>query len=100
MGAVKAVRSVVVASVSAVKWKTSVDADLVPVGTEEEAKKATGSSLMAWKVVVATVVVEKVGGMEMEMEERVTVEVAVVEAWVAEVAVVEARPVQESVVKV
>jgi hypothetical protein len=99
MGAVKEVM-VVVESVSAVRWKTSVEALLVPVGTEEDAKKATGSSFTAWKVVVAAVVVEKVGGMDTVMVERVTVEVAVVLAVVAWVAVEEAWPVQESVMKV
>jgi len=99
MGAVKVV-SVVVAEVRAVRWKTSSVAALVPSGTEEEAKKAVGSSLTAWKVVVALVVVENVGGMEIEMVERDTVEVAVVEAVVAWVAVLDAIPVQESVMKV
>jgi hypothetical protein len=97
MGAVKVVK-VVVAEVKAVRWKTSTVAALVPSGTEEDAKKAVGSSLTAWKVVVATVVVEKVGGTETVMVESVTVEVAVVLAVVAFVAVDEAWPVQESVV--
>lgn len=99
MGAVK-VESVVVESVRAVRWKTSEEADLTPVGTEEEAKKAVGSSFTAWKVVVAAVVVEKSGGMETVMVERVTVEVDTVEAVDTVDAVEEARPVQESVVNV
>jgi hypothetical protein len=99
MGAVKVV-SVVVGEVSAVKWKTSVVAERVPVGSEVDAKKATGSSLSAWKVVVAMVVVENSGGMLRVMALRVTVLVAVVEAFVAVEEVVEARPVQESVVNV
>jgi hypothetical protein len=98
IGAVKEVRAE--ASVSAVKWKTSGAAESVPVGTEEEAKKATGSSLIAWKVVVASVVVEKSGGTEMVMVDTAMVEVAVVLAVVAEDAVEEALPVQASVVKV
>jgi hypothetical protein len=99
IGAVKVVMDVV-AEVRAFRWKTSVVAALVPSGTEEDAKKATGSSLRAWKVVVACVVVENVGGMEMVIADSVTLEVAVVEAVVAVEAVVEAIAVQLSVVKV
>ncbi len=35
---------VVAAEVRAERWKTSGEADFVPVGSEEDAKKATGSS--------------------------------------------------------
>jgi hypothetical protein len=99
IGAVKE-EMVVVASVRAVRWKTSVVAERTPVGREEDAKKATGSSLTAWKVVVATVVVAKSGGILTVMVERVTVEVAVVLAVSAVEAVEDACPVQASVMNV
>jgi hypothetical protein len=91
-GVVKLVR--LPSGVRAARWKTSAEAERVPVGREEEAKKAAGSKRVAWKVVVAEVPIAKSGGMERVRVAKVTVEVDSVEASTVVEATIVALPVQ------